>query len=200
MLPVPAVAARVSRYKNRPNIIYKKGFACEAFFVYLFIKNSPINVAIQYDEQAILLARAIDIAVNSLSKFLPKDWSESHRQQFKKVYLEWKEDALKPSAKFKNIASLNYTKNAVFTYFQEGFGEEVNYFWSEIKKANLPYRRENKMAKILKSGKIKNQIQYDFVIDVIVPYQQEELITEEDVIILNELIKEFETRASKRSK
>ncbi|TFF29751.1 hypothetical protein E2R66_27850 [Mucilaginibacter psychrotolerans] len=157
-------------------------------------------MAIQYDEQAILLARAIDIAVNSLSKFLPKDWSESHRQQFKKVYLEWKEDALKPSAKFKNIASLNYTKNAVFTYFQEGFGEEVNYFWSEIKKANLPYRRENKMAKILKSGKIKNQIQYDFVIDVIVPYQQEELITEEDVIILNELIKEFETRASKRSK
>jgi hypothetical protein len=157
-------------------------------------------VASKYDEQAALLAKAIDIAVDSLSKFTPKDWSEDNVQHFKKVYLEWKEDVLNPSAKFKSIASLNYSKNAAFTYFQESAGQEVDYFWSEIKKSRLPYKRENKMAKILKSGKIKNQIQYDFVIDVIVPYQQEGLITQAEVITLNKLIGEFEAKASNRNK
>ena len=154
----------------------------------------------KYEDQATSLIQAIDIAIESFSKFPPKDWNDDIVQHVVKVYVGRKESILNPVAKFKNIASLNYLKNDVFTYFQDATGRTVDFFWSEIKRVNLPYRRENKMAKILKSGKIKSQIQYDFVIDVIVPYQQEGLITEEDVIILNELIREFETMASKRSK
>ncbi|RWY53745.1 hypothetical protein [Mucilaginibacter gilvus] len=55
------------------------------------------------------------------------------------------------------------------------------------------------MAKILKSKKITSQIQYDFLIDVIVPYQQEGLINDEDVLLLNALLVKFESRATSRS-
>ena len=47
------------------------------------------------------------------------------------------------------------------------------------------------MAKILKRKKINNDIEYDFVTDVIVPYQQEGMITEEEVILLKYLFGEF---------
>ena len=77
---------------------------------------------------------------------------------------------------------------------------EINHFidvykeWKEIKAQNLPYKRENKLAKILKRKKINNIHEYDFVIDVIVPYQQEGLINEEEVVLLNKWLGDFENR------
>jgi hypothetical protein len=61
----------------------------------------------------------------------------------------------------------------------------------------LPYKRENRMAKILKRKKIINDIEYDFVTDVIVPYQQEGMITEEEVISLNTYLGDYENRKKK---
>jgi len=78
--------------------------------------------------------------------------------------------------------------------FQEGSGNHVEAFWKEIKNAGLPFKRENKLVKILKRGKIKNALEYDFIIDVLVPYQQEGLLTQEEVVLLNQMIGEFENK------
>lgn len=67
-------------------------------------------------------------------------------------------------------------------------------FWGKIKEAKLPYKRENRLAKILKRKKIKDDMEYDFIIDVLVPYQQEGLINEDEVFLLNNLIGDFENK------
>jgi len=150
------------------------------------------------------LARAIDISIDVIQKFPPQEWVEHYVTKDKNqithfidLKREWKEDALKPELRFANMQSLNYTIEAVFIYFQEGHGEFVEEFWKEIKAQNLPYKRENKMVKILKRKKINNIHEYNFVIDVIVPYQQEKLINTEEVALLNDLILEFENRKKK---
>jgi hypothetical protein len=46
------------------------------------------------------------------------------------------------------------------------------------------------LVKILKRKKINNKAEFDFIIDVRVPYQQEKLI---NIDLLNKLISEFES-------
>lgn len=151
----------------------------------------------KYKEASDNLGKAVDIAVNAFRRNRPKDFNELQTLDFVNSYLEWKDNALNAESKFRNLGSLKYLVEAVFTYFQEGHGKCVEEFWKEIKVQNLPYKRENKMVKILKRKKINNIHEYDFVIDVIVPYQQEGLITDEDVVLLNELIGQFEMRKKK---
>lgn len=140
------------------------------------------------------LSKAIDIAINVLQEIPPKGFDSSHVKQFVASYLDFKNNAENPEPQFRNLKSLSYVSNDVFTFFQEGSGDTVNAFWDRVKNQNLPYKRENKLAKILKRKKINNNIEYDFVIDVILPYQQEKLISEDDVNLLNVLIAEFELR------
>ena len=147
------------------------------------------------------LAKAADIAIAVFQEFPPAGWNEHYLNEEKNqtthfidFYKELKERILNPDPKFANLQSLKYKVQEVFTYFQEGHGKCVEEFWKEIKAQNLPYKRENKMLKILKRKKINNIDEYDFVIDVIVPYEQEGLINHEEVILLNNLIAHFETR------
>ena len=158
----------------------------------------------KYAETAQNLAKATDIAIAVFQEFPPKGWEEHYVTENKNqinhfidLYKEFKENALNPKPKFRNLKSLKYDIEAVFTYFQEGSGECVDQFWKEIKAQNLPYKRENKLAKILKRKKINNIHEYDFIIDVIVPYQQEGLINEEEVVLLNKWLGEFENRKKK---
>lgn len=154
----------------------------------------------KYTEQALDLAKAIDIAVSSIQKFPYKDWSEANILHIINTYNSWKEDALNPEPKYKNVKSLSYVVDSVFIWFDEASGEGVDYFWESIKLANLPYKRKNKLGSVLKRQKIKNQIEYDFIVDVIVPYQQEGLIGKEEVVVLNKLLAEFESRHAEREK
>jgi hypothetical protein len=140
------------------------------------------------------LVKAIDIAIDVVKVSPLKDFREQDKQQFILVYSDWKEDIINPEPQYANMASLKYSIDAVFTYFQEGSGQTVELFWQKIKEVDLPYKRENKMAKILKRKRIKNDIEFDFVIDVLVPYQQEGLINEDDVVLLNKLIGDFEKK------
>jgi len=135
--------------------------------------------------------------VNVIKNYPPKGWDEKTILHVVNLNLEWKENILNPEPKFRNLKSLKYDIEAVFTKFQEGNGVFVEEFWKEIKAQNLPYKRENKAAKILKRKKINNIHEYDFVNDVIVPYEQEGLINAEEVILLNEFIIEFENRKRK---
>jgi hypothetical protein len=85
----------------------------------------------------------------------------------------------------------------ILIFFQESNGQAVNYFWEQISQAAIPIKRENKMAKILKRKRIKDRAEFDFLIDVLVPYQQGGMLTEEDVKKVNQMISEFERKKSK---
>lgn len=143
------------------------------------------------------LSKAAEIAIESFEKFPPKEYD---LDSYKHILYCCKERLFfinNPEPKFQNMRSLKYLEEDVFTLFQECSGENVEEFWKRIKEANLPFIRENKMAKILKRKKINNDIEYDFVTDVIVPYQQEGMITEEEVILLNAYLGKFENRKRK---
>ncbi|KRB54698.1 hypothetical protein [Flavobacterium sp. Root186] len=150
------------------------------------------------------LAKVVDIAITVFQEFPPKGWKEHYLSKdknqidhFVELYREFKENSLNPEPKFANMQSLKYMIDDVFTYFQESHGQCVEEFWKQIKAQNLPYKRENKMMKILKRKKINNIQEFDFVVDVIVPYEQEGLINQDEVVLLNTLLAEFETRKKK---
>lgn len=145
-----------------------------------------------YEEEAKSLSKAIDVAVDSFKKFSPKDFNEFHLDHVIKTYLSWKEGLFNPEPKYKNLKSLQYEIEAVFTYFQESSGATVDYFWQQINNLQLGYKRVNKLEKILKRKRIKNDIEYDFIIDVLVPYQQENIITSDEVNIINNLLADYE--------
>ena len=111
-----------------------------------------------------------------------------------KCYNERKERRIACEKKFETLQSLKYDIEDVFSYFQEGAGLDVDEFWRLIKEANLPYERENKLEKIMKRGRIRNDIEYNYVVDTIVPFQQEGIISEDDVKKLNEMIDKFESK------
>lgn len=152
---------------------------------------------LRYLEAVKNLTNAINIAIEVFQKYPPKELDDVQLNHIINVYSNWGKEVISPEPKYDNLASLKYSIEAVFTYFQEGSGVTVEEFWVRIKEAQLPYQRVNKLTKILKRKKIKNDIEYDFIIDVLVPYQQENLISDNDVILLNQMIKEFENRKVK---
>ena len=147
-----------------------------------------------YEQKAGDLSKAIDIAIEAFEKIKPDDWDDVHVQHVVSTYLQFKSEVLFPDPKYKNLKSLSYHEEAVFTYFQESSGKTVEYFWQKLHPENLPFKRINKLKKILTRKKIKNDIEYDFVIDILVPYQQQGLINTQEVEILNVLICEFENK------
>lgn len=151
-----------------------------------------------YEEEASNLARVIDIAIDITQKHPPKEFQQGNIEHVINVYKKQKHMALNPKPQFKKISSLNYLVKDVFIYFQEGTGDDVEQFWKTIKEHKLPFKRENKLLKILKKGKIKNQVEYDYVIDTIVPFQQDKMIDNSQVEQLNQLIGNFEKNKSKR--
>ena len=151
----------------------------------------------KYTQASNNLAKAADIAIDSFKKYPPKNWNEETLNHVLNCYSEWKENSLNPEKKFRKLTSLKHIIEHIFTVFQESNGDYVEEFWKEIKAQNLPYKRENKLAKIIKRKKINNIHEFDFVIDVIVPYQQEGLINTEEVVLLNKWLGEFENLKKK---
>lgn len=147
-----------------------------------------------YETEAIKLSKAIDIAIKAFKKFPPYMWTEENLSDVEKCHIEWKNSALNPSPEYKKISSLKYKIESVFTIFNEGSGEFVEYFWKEIKNQNLDYVREDKLNKILKRGKIKSRIEYDYITDIIIVAEQEDRITKEESKLLNEMIGVFEIK------
>lgn len=142
-----------------------------------------------YNDAVKEFVKAVDLSLETKKKYHPEQ-DISHEQGLKQMA----ENAEPP---FKSIRSLKYLEEALFTYYNEAQGEDVNYFWSLIKSNKLPYERENKLEKILTKNKISNIHEYDFVIDNLVVYQQEGLITTEQATTLSRLIGEYEQRKTK---
>jgi hypothetical protein len=151
-----------------------------------------------YVEQAENLIKAIDIAIEVIKTNPPKGFNEQHVQIYVEGYYTTKKQIIEAEPKFQTLASLKYDISTVFSYFNEGSGRTVNEFWNRIKENGLPYERENKLEKILSKKKIKNQQEYDYVIDTMVPFKQEGMISETDFELLNRLIGEYETKKTKK--
>ncbi|TGD58945.1 hypothetical protein [Flavobacterium humi] len=151
----------------------------------------------KYTQSVNEISKAADIAVKVIKQYPPSYWDEKTVSHVVNCYIEWKNDAENPQPQFANLKSLKFVMQCILTMFHEGHGIFVEEFWKEIKNQKLPYKRENKMVKILKRKKINNIREYDFVIDVMIPYEQEGLINHDEVILLNDLISQFETRKKK---
>jgi hypothetical protein len=147
---------------------------------------------LDYKIQAELLVKVIDIAIECFKNNPPVEFEESHINQFVNTYLDFKNKAINPEPRFNNIKSLNQIKNDVLIYFQEGTGNAVNAFWKKISLNNIDIKRTNKLEKILKRGKIKNQTEFDNVIDLYNSYIESNSISQEDILKINNLISEFE--------
>jgi hypothetical protein len=150
----------------------------------------------KYTEAALNLSKAAEIAIESLKKF-PHEGGDASFDFTLNCYIGFAASIKNPKPIYRNLRSLKYLEEDVFTWFQEGSGKDVEEFWKRIKEEGLPYKRKNRMQKILKRKKIINAIEYDFVTDVIVPYQQEGMITEEEVILLNTYLGDCDKRKKK---
>lgn len=148
----------------------------------------------KFQEKKENLVKAIEIAIDVFQEFPPLDLEKNHIDHFIKVYLGYKNSVINPEPRYDNSKSLAYTHDDIFTFFQEATGETVDKFWEKITENNLPYKRENKLKKILKRKKIKNDIEYNFIIDVFVPYIQTGVINEEEIELINDMIAKFENR------
>lgn len=145
-----------------------------------------------YEQEAEKLAKAIDIALEVFAKF------HFDKESINGLHM-WKHMALHPEPKFKRIASLNYLVDAVFTYFQGGVGESVEFFWRRIGEEGLDYKRENKLQKILDQGKIRSRIQYEYVQDIFVVAQQENRISPTQADQLAQMLEWYENGKKKKT-
>lgn len=109
---------------------------------------SPMSNGKTYELESKKLASAIDIAIESLTKYCPEDFSKEILAHFVKTYLGWKESCLHPEKRFRNLVSLQYDMESVFSFFRDGTGPAVEYFWQRIAEENLGYKREDKLKKI----------------------------------------------------
>lgn len=149
-----------------------------------------------YEHEAQYLADATTIAIDVLKANRPQEWEKEQIDLVINFYIDCRERILNPLPEYANLRSLKYLQQDVFTLFQESSLPFVAPFWEKIKEKNLPYKRENRLAKILKKGKIINRQEYDYVVDTIVPFRQQQLITEEEATLLNKYIGNFEERSN----
>jgi len=152
------------------------------------------RIKTDYQTEADKLIKTIDISIEALMKITPKGFEQKDIDQFVKVYSEIKDSLVHPNPKFKNLKSLKYKEQDVFTYFQEASGPTVEEFWRLIKESQLDYKRVNPIGKILKRKKIKNEFELEIVIDTMIPLHQEGLINDEESENLKLMIGEYEKK------
>ncbi len=147
-----------------------------------------------YNSQAELITKIIDIAIKCFKNQPPKEFEENHIKQFINTYIHYKNKINNPEPGFKNKQSLAQAKYDVLIYFQEGTGDAVDSFWNEVNAQKLDIKRSNNFEKILKKGKIKNHIEYDQIIDLFGPCLQSGILSDEDINKINMMISNFESK------
>lgn len=147
-----------------------------------------------YKEEADNLIKAIDISIEVLKEYPLTEYDQELTDSLINHSINTKDSLLNVEKKFRNLTSLKYFVEDIFTFFQEGSGKAVNEFWKKISEAQLPYERVNKLEKILKRKKIKDDHEYNYVIDTMVPYYQEGTITEEEFKTLDALLGKYSSK------
>ena len=150
-----------------------------------------------YQEEVEKLHKAIDISIDSYKTYPPKDWTPDIVNMVTSNLEKDKLRRIEVEPKFRTLASLKYDIEAVFTYFQEGAGETVEYFWKKINEVGLDYKRENKLENILNRGKIRGRIEYEYVTDMIVVAKQVGMTNENETKQLSEMLGQYESTRKK---
>ncbi len=150
-----------------------------------------------YKEEVEKLCKAIDISIESFKTFPPKDWTSDNLNMATSILEKIKQRRLDAEPKFRNLASLKYDIEDLFTYFQEATGDTVEFFWKKINETGLDYKRENKLEKILTRGKIRGRIEYEYVTDMIMVAEQVGLTTKEETTKLSEMLGDYEFKKKK---
>lgn len=94
----------------------------------------------------------------------------------------------------KRMSYLTQIETELFTYFNEASGKKIDAFWEQIKLHELDFERKDLLKKILKRGKIRGTIEFDFVTDSMVALRQDGRITEAQYADLSRMIGEFENK------
>ena len=81
-----------------------------------------------------------------------------------------------------------------FTEWNEGKGAEVDRFWRKIKEKNLPFRKRDIFAEIMKKKKIETPYEYDIIIDGYPMFVEQGRATKEQ---LNKLITDYESKLTR---
>jgi hypothetical protein len=74
----------------------------------------------KYEEMSLNLIKAADIAIESIKKFPPKKESKDFCEYLLNCYQKDKELIINAEPKFRNLTSLKYDYESIFTRFQEG--------------------------------------------------------------------------------
>ncbi|UBM60049.1 hypothetical protein LAG90_05240 [Marinilongibacter aquaticus] len=149
----------------------------------------------KYIEKLSHYQELMNVAIWALEAFPNHEWPEDYYKSFIERYkTDLKERSEIKSGKYASVASLNHDISNALIYFNEASGEAVEQFWKRIQDENLPFKRENKLKKVLKRKRIINETEYDFVIDVLGPYIQQGIISEEEGILLKQYIGDFEMK------
>lgn len=79
-------------------------------------------------------------------------------------------------------------------YFNEGSGEEVDFFWAKVREEGLNFEKKdnsNRLALILKKGRL-NFNDYRYLLEDVLPFKEEKNIDDATVSKLNKLLLKYE--------
>lgn len=105
-----------------------------------------------YQQEANRLCRALDIAIDTFSRFLPDGSTEEDRQSMISYYEQYKDEIMNPIPEFRDLESLQWSKRDIFNYYEVFFGEMAEYFWKGIEEAGLGYERPNYLREVVEKG------------------------------------------------
>ena len=147
-----------------------------------------MNGKTKYEIKADMLLRAIDLVY----EFYKNDSSltEANLDFINKIFTSDK-NLINTS---KRMSYLTQIETELFTYFNEASGKKIDAFWEQIKLHELDFERKDLLKKILKRGKIRGTIEFDFVTDSMVALRQDGRITEAQYADLSRMIGEFENK------
>ena len=158
------------------------------------IDELPAMAKKTYEKRSQELQKAIDIAMEVYEKFPPKGFSKEEIAAVIESYGSFKTLIEQADPKFQNLDSLKYMEEAVLTFFHEDSGQTVNEFWQRVRAAGLSFERENKLDQIFAQRRIQTDFEYNYVIDVLGPFEDEGIISTEQADLLEQWLDDFEVQ------
>jgi hypothetical protein len=156
------------------------------------------QISKKYLERAEMLIETIKIGTHIISHSKSIDVYE--REAHLKFAPEISEMALHPKKGFNNLKSLSYLEDAYMTYWNESTGEATELFWKKLFGKGIKYERKNTFKEVLLRKKIRNEQEYNSIVDGLVACQQVGRITADEALILSGYISDFEKKHRDKGK
>jgi len=144
----------------------------------------------KYENQLKQLALAVKVAEEVFSDHsIAIDQDKADMIEFGRETLSLAEN---PEPNFANIRSLRFLVKDFLAYWNEEKGPHVDQFWARLTTAESIYERQNIISLVIDRGRIADESEYEYVIDVISNLSRKAKLGNEEVRRLNDLIIAFE--------